>query len=267
MGSLLHLVLHDLWYPFYAKGRGYFSSISTFCRKISTIKEIARSLEQMASTQAMNSKHGALRHLLNTKISAAAGNISPLVDAVCSNLTEFARNIVTAQACQLPLYHVRQHHYEATASQGNLNGDNTEYKDLYAIDCCKEFSVTFANATSVQHQSESALSLAGSGVPDAIRNVDYGDSHSSIQSAHRTSLRSCSCQFVSCWGLPCHHMHVLGGSSFMLGGGKLSYCVLCCENNTLTNYCFCWSLLLSSRNIIVVTQRVSPMVLLVISGI
>ena len=177
------------------RAEAIFSSVSTFCRKTARIWEIAKNLEQMANTQAMNSEHGALRVLLNTKISAASSLLPPAVETVCSNITEFARNIVTAQASQVPLFHVKRCDDDVDANATNEN-------DVFG----QVFLVWFANSGLSEKQNDSVLSVAGSDIPALIRNIDFGDSQPSFQNSHKTTLQSCSCQFPNCWGLPCRHM-------------------------------------------------------------
>jgi hypothetical protein len=80
-----------------------FLSVANFCRKTSTILNIVRDLEQMASTQAINSEQKALRVMLNTRIAASNGFVCPMAASVCARVTDFARSLVTAQAAQLVL--------------------------------------------------------------------------------------------------------------------------------------------------------------------
>jgi hypothetical protein len=98
----------------------------------------------------------------------------------------------------MPMYHVR--HLES-------NDDVEPSTDVPAENVI--YLVSFLGAVQLREQENWVVDTTGTGsnVPAINRNVDYDNGdvfHDGT--THRTTLKSCSCQFPTCWGLPCHHM-------------------------------------------------------------
>jgi hypothetical protein len=179
-----------------------FSSVATFCRKTMTIMEIVKDLEQMASTQAINSEQKSLRAMLNTRIAASNGFVCPLANRVSNVVTDFARSIVIAQAVQLVRYYVRRCKDDnINVAVGRSDGETPDEDIVFLVSLAHVDNDIDALFHELGNENASS-------VPESVREIDYGCSFDGAaeRRQHRTTMKHCSCQFQKSWGLPCRHM-------------------------------------------------------------
>lgn len=147
------------------------ASISRFCSKSSTILKITLFLEALAEEQELKSHMEGIRRRY-----AKVGQTGQLFDLACDladKLTGYAYDIVEGQAMQLLNYSAELKHQHDTQT----------------------FSVS--SRKKVQNVPFDKSSCA---------EVDYGSPLLHHERDCLTSLNYCTCQFTSCWGLPCRHM-------------------------------------------------------------
>ena len=164
------------------------SAISTFCSKASTLLLIIRDLEQLAATTKIEAELSSVRYqLLGDSVETGNSMAVFLVDG----MTKWGRNNVFGQMKQCGCYVIEQSPMEEGTSpvEEVIDVGNKQYR-IQRSGEKKGHSDTIP-------EDEKQLR-------DLERALDHGVSNVSF-SSHMTSLRECSCQYWSCFKLPCRH--------------------------------------------------------------
>ena len=182
------------------------SAISTFCSKSSTLLLIIRDLEQLAATTKIEAELSSVRYqLLGDSVETGNSMAVFLVDG----MTKWGRNNVFGQMKQCGCYVIEQSPMEEGTSpvEEVIDVGNKQYR-IQRSGEKKGHSDTIP-------EDEKQLR-------DLERALDHGVSNVSF-SSHMTSLRECSCQYWSCFKLPCRHQLFL---AIFLGNNRALWEIL-----------------------------------------
>ncbi len=160
-------------------------SLAHFCSKHSTALDIANDIEVMCEGQQRKTKlhdeHQIMADLFNAVIGRQY-KANPIVDRIGRDLVLFARHLLTAQAAQIV-------HYDCTISSRGEDGTNPTYM-----------------VSRQNFATDTGGSLCFSSDVHSNNDFDYGIHNGSTYRKHTTTFCGCSCQFTSCWRLPCRHV-------------------------------------------------------------
>ena len=156
------------------------SVIQSFCSKHSSIKELVLDIERMASNQHSKAETEALRRQLNAKFGPTAATL-PIAAKLAEELSEYAACILRSQAGQIT------HYTKKRTAETDAHGSSVY---LVSIDDGIYDSSNFGDKST---EDKSTQRAADHGILELGRPE------------HKTSVHECSCQFHSCFGLPCRH--------------------------------------------------------------
>ena len=161
------------------------SAISTFCSKSSTLLLIIRDLQQLATTTKLQAELESVRHRLLGD-SVETNNAMALY--LVKGMTKWGRNNVFGQVKHCGCYQII-----ASPEEEGIDVGNKQY-------CIQRSGVKKDNGDTIPDDEKE--------LKDLERALDHGVSDVSYGS-HMTSLRECSCQYWSCFKLPCRHQYFL----------------------------------------------------------
>jgi hypothetical protein len=170
------------------------SAIRWFCSKKSTILGITNDLEQMADEHSLKNRMSTVMAMLRGTIGQKP-MLLPGLEKTSNNMSPFPRIMMNAQAALVL-------QYNCVALDDNSNRNVAADEEYYQVTRTTIGRDEMSPHDVMMHRecNLSDYDHLNSGIDHGIMPIG------NVVQGHKTSLRSCSCQYPLLWGLPCRHM-------------------------------------------------------------